>query len=95
MQVALLMTDRQWIEDIKLNVDMMDRYGVFYSILGVLVLLKTHLQDAELIKMSAFALLGLLPRHFKKDILPVGVGLASMKEFADPQIFIWRKTEAD
>ena len=49
-----------------MNVDMMDRYGVFYSILGVLVLLKTHLQDAELIKMSAFALLGLLPGISRK-----------------------------
>lgn len=54
MQVALLMTDSQWIEDIKLNVDMMDRYHVFYSNLGVLVLLKTHLQAAELIKIPTF-----------------------------------------
>lgn len=33
---------------------MMDRYHVFYSSLGVLVLLKTHLQAAELIKIPTF-----------------------------------------
>ena len=51
MQVALLTVDGQWTEDVRLDIHMMKHNCVSYSSLGIFVLLKMHLSDAELIKI--------------------------------------------